>query len=131
MGKEKSKRYSKEFKEQILKECIETNNYNLVARKNNIPPTTVYTWIRKHKNESKLKNSNSRNSLEKEWAELHRITSIKKVEDIFQGQRIDLPEVPGVYAFWWVGNRQELLQTNRHIVLKGPSEQLVDVEFME
>lgn len=62
---------------------------------------------------------------------MHRVTSIRKVEDIFQGQRIDLPEAPGVYAFWWVGNRQELLQANRHIVLKGPSEQPVDVEFME
>ncbi len=62
---------------------------------------------------------------------MHRVASIRKVEDIFQGQRIDLPEVPGVYAFWWVGDRQELLQANRHIVLKGPSERPVDVEFME
>ena len=78
MGKEKSKNYSKELKEQILKECIETNNYNLVARKNNIPPTTVYTWIRKHKNESKIKNSKSRNSLEKELVDLKLENSILK-----------------------------------------------------
>ena len=46
MRKEKLKSYSKEFKEQMLKECIETNNYNAVARKNNIPPTTLYYWIK-------------------------------------------------------------------------------------
>lgn len=62
---------------------------------------------------------------------MHRVTSIRKVEDIFKGQRIDLPEISGVYAFWWTGDRQELLQANRHIVLKGPRELPVDVEFME
>ena len=78
MGKEKSKTYSKEFKEQILKECIETNNYNVVARKNNIPPTTVYTWIRKDKNESKIKNRKTQSSLEKELADLKLENSILK-----------------------------------------------------
>ena len=62
---------------------------------------------------------------------MHRVASIRNVKDIFHGQRIDLPEDPGVYAFWWTGNRQELLQANRHIVLKGPTEQPVDVEFID
>ena len=59
------------------------------------------------------------------------VNSIRNVEDIFQGQRVDLPEDPGVYAFWWTGDRPELLQANRHIVLKGPGERPVDVEFLD
>lgn len=62
---------------------------------------------------------------------MHRATSIRLVRDIFNGQRIELPEEPGVYAFWWLGEREMLLQANRHIVLKGPGEQPVDVQFME
>ncbi len=62
---------------------------------------------------------------------MHRVESIQKVKNIFNGQRINLPEEAGVYAFWWVGPRQELLQSNRHIILKGPAEKPVDVEFME
>jgi len=62
---------------------------------------------------------------------MHRIESIRNVVDIFQGQRINLPSDAGVYAFWWIGNRQELMQSNRHIVLKGPAEQPVDVQFMK
>ena len=62
---------------------------------------------------------------------MHRATSIRLIRDIFNSQRIDLPEEPGVYAFWWLGNRQKLLRANRHIVLKGPREQPVDVHFMD
>ena len=62
---------------------------------------------------------------------MHSASSIRKVEDIYQRNKIDLPEEAGVYAFWWVGDRAELLRANRHIVLKGLGEQPVDVEFME
>ncbi len=66
MGSKNSKSYSVEFKEQILKECLETNNYNLVARKHEVPVTTVYTWIRKNKNSSKIRSSKNIKKLEKE-----------------------------------------------------------------
>ena len=62
---------------------------------------------------------------------MHRATSIKLIRNIFKGQRIDLPNEPGVYAFWWLGDRQELMEANRHIVLKGPGEQPVDVQFID
>ena len=62
---------------------------------------------------------------------VHKIASIRNVEDIFQGQRIDIPEKPGVYAFWWTGDLKELLNANRHIVFKGPAGQPVDVEFID
>ncbi len=55
--------------------------------------------------------------------------SIKNIEDIFQNQRIKLPDKAGVYAFWWTGNRQELLESNRNIVLKGPGGNPVNVDF--
>ena len=46
-------RYSEEQKEQVVKECIETNNYAAVSSKHDIPVTTIYGWIRRHKNKQK------------------------------------------------------------------------------
>ena len=45
----KGKAYSDEFKEQVLKEANETGNMTLVARNNNVPTTTVYSWMKKGK----------------------------------------------------------------------------------
>jgi transposase-like protein len=41
--------YSKEFKEQILREIDETGDMTLVARNHNIPLSTVSTWVRRRK----------------------------------------------------------------------------------
>jgi transposase-like protein len=38
------KQYTDEFKEQILKECQETGNVALVARRHEISPNTIHTW---------------------------------------------------------------------------------------
>lgn len=57
--------------------------------------------------------------------------SIKKIGEILAKHKIDLPEEAGVYAFWWLGRKDELMAANRHIVLKGPSEKPVDVEFLD
>ncbi|MGE3345627.1 MAG: hypothetical protein AB7L71_19565 [Vicinamibacterales bacterium] len=62
---------------------------------------------------------------------MHTSQSIRRIDDIFRGARIDLPDLPGVYAFWWVGQKAELLAANRHIVLKGPSGRPVDVEYKD
>ncbi len=69
MEKSKTRSYSKKLKEQIIKECTETNNYNAVARKHNIPTTTVYTWIRKSKNKYRQKKDKTQKPLEKELAD--------------------------------------------------------------
>ena len=69
MSIEKSKSYTTEFKAQIIKECIETNNYAAVAKKHKIPATTVYTWFRRDKNKQKTDNRKSQRSLEKELAD--------------------------------------------------------------
>ena len=39
--------YSDEFKEQIVKECRETGNVNLVARRHEISPNTIHGWVKK------------------------------------------------------------------------------------
>jgi hypothetical protein len=43
---------------------------------------------------------------------MHTLASIRPVEEIFRGRVIDLPEEPGVYAFWWVGKKAQLLSAN-------------------
>ena len=62
---------------------------------------------------------------------MHTKGSIRSVGEIFKGRRIDLPEKPGVYAFWWIGDKARLMSANRHIVLKGPGEKPVDVEYRD
>ena len=39
-----SKRFSDEFKEQVLKECQETGNVALLVRRHGISSNTVHTW---------------------------------------------------------------------------------------
>lgn len=62
---------------------------------------------------------------------MHTRNNIRLVSEIFKKQAIDLPNSAGVYAFWWLGDKKELMGANRHIVLKGPKEQLVDVEYQD
>ncbi len=62
----KAKTYSNEFKEQIIKECMETNKYNVVAQKHSLPVTTVYTWIKRDKNKSKTQKAKGSKALEEE-----------------------------------------------------------------
>jgi hypothetical protein len=62
---------------------------------------------------------------------MHLRASIRSVQDIVANNRIALPEAPGVYAFWWIGERERLLSANRRIILKGPGEQPVEVEYRD
>lgn len=62
---------------------------------------------------------------------MHTVDSIRCIDQIFRGQTIELPEEPGVYAFWWVGQKDELMAANRHIVLQGPKGRPVDVEYRD
>lgn len=41
------KQYSVEFIEQVIKETQETNNVALVARRYEISPSTIHTWIKR------------------------------------------------------------------------------------
>jgi transposase-like protein len=51
----KHKRYSDEFKEQVIKECRQIGNTALVARRHDISYTTVYTWYSKAKKNGSVK----------------------------------------------------------------------------
>lgn len=62
---------------------------------------------------------------------MHTVLSIKRVSEVFSGTKINLPEKAGVYAFWWLGKKDELMKSNRHIVLKGPNQLPVDVEYKD
>ena len=61
---------------------------------------------------------------------MHLEESVVAVQSIWKREHI-LPTTPGVYAFWWIGDRAKLLQSNRHIILKGPRELPVNVEYRD
>ncbi len=61
-----SKSYSKEQKEQVVKECTETNNYAAVSNKHDIPVTTIYGWIKRHKSKQKKESRSNVKELEVE-----------------------------------------------------------------
>jgi len=62
---------------------------------------------------------------------MYKPESIRQINQIFVGRSIDLLERAGVYAFWWVAPRARLMAANRHIVLKGPGERPVNVEYQD
>ena len=70
MESKRAKSYPGEFKEQILKECMETNKYNVVAKKHNLPVTTVYTWIKRDKNKTRIQNTKGQKTLKKELTDV-------------------------------------------------------------
>jgi transposase-like protein len=51
----KTKQYSDELKEKIIKECQETGNIALVARRYEISPNTIHTWIKKYRERGTVK----------------------------------------------------------------------------
>jgi transposase-like protein len=48
------KRYSQEFKDQIVKESLEVGNAAIVARKNDLSANMVSRWVREHKNQNNI-----------------------------------------------------------------------------
>lgn len=87
----KGKAYSEDFKEQVLREVEDTGNVALVARNNNIPSTTINTWIRRRKGSimssssrgpksSSFNSSNYNKEIEKENDTLKKILGEKDLE---------------------------------------------------
>ena len=56
--------YTDAQKEQVLTEVKETGNVCLVARKNNIPVSTIHTWIRS-KSKTKITNIEDASTIKK------------------------------------------------------------------
>lgn len=46
--------YKPEFKNQVMKEAIDSNNVPAVAKKFNIPEGTIYGWVAKFRNKPQL-----------------------------------------------------------------------------
>ena len=51
----KKKQYGEELKELIIKECQETGNVALVARRHEMSPNTIYTWLSKYRKNGSVK----------------------------------------------------------------------------
>lgn len=49
-------KYTKQEKQQILEEVKNTKNIVVVAKKHNIPATTIHTWLHKIRHSSTVKN---------------------------------------------------------------------------
>lgn len=57
------KKFSEEFKEQVLKECREVGNIALVARRYEIAVTTIHSWIRRKKKNGKFSGTKTEKEL--------------------------------------------------------------------
>lgn len=71
----KNKQYSDEFKEMIIKECQETGNAALVARRHEISVNTVHTWVKKKRKNGSVKsmpkgNDHHNRAMEKQLKEV-------------------------------------------------------------
>ena len=63
-------KYSSEFKEQILKEVKETKNIIAVARKHDMPDSTIHTWLSKsHKSKPSSETFSEIKQLKKDLAD--------------------------------------------------------------
>lgn len=62
---------------------------------------------------------------------MHNRKSIQSIAQLTTARPSALPEEPGVYAFWWIGDRAALLASNRTVVLKGPNKVRVNVEYRD
>ena len=60
---------------------------------------------------------------------MHTLASISSISQLAAARPSMLPEAPGVYAFWWIGDRAELMASNRTVVLKGPNQVRVNVQY--
>ena len=64
-------KYKLELKEQILKEVKESKCVSFVAKKHNIPTTTIHTWLaREHKNKPSNESFNEMKKLRKELSDI-------------------------------------------------------------
>ncbi|RYD05545.1 hypothetical protein N752_09370 [Desulforamulus aquiferis] len=48
----KSKRYPKEFKDQVIKDALEINDVGQVAKRYEVHPKTLYRWISESKHKA-------------------------------------------------------------------------------
>ncbi len=50
-----NKHYNDEFKEQLIRECLETGNVAVVARRHEISSNTIHTWLKTKREKGSIK----------------------------------------------------------------------------
>lgn len=58
--------YTKEYRQKIAQEAIESNNAKATAEKYKLKPTTVYSWVKAYKNKDVTESKKSISQLKKE-----------------------------------------------------------------
>lgn len=78
----RGKTYTKELKEEILREVKEVGNVSLVARRHGISKSTIFTWIKESKNKDEIKIKPGRKALVEGDKELEsELTEVTKEND--------------------------------------------------
>ncbi|URZ00585.1 transposase [Clostridium felsineum] len=78
----RGKTYTKELKEEILREVQEVGNVSLVSRKHGVSKSTIFTWIKESKNKNEIKLKPGRKALVGGKKELEsEITEVTKEND--------------------------------------------------
>ena len=74
--------YTKELKEEILREVKEVGNVSLVARRHGIAKSTIFTWIKESENRDEIKVKPGRKTLIEGEKELkNELTEVTKEND--------------------------------------------------
>ena len=63
------KHYTKDFKDQVLREIEEVGNISLVCKRHGVTPSTVQNWLRKNRNKGKISEQKVARELEKKIKE--------------------------------------------------------------
>ncbi|SHI03824.1 transposase [Clostridium grantii] len=78
----KTTRYTKELKEEIIREVKEVGNVSLVSRRHGISKSIIFTWISKSKNKDEIKVKPGRKALIEGEKELEKeLTEITQQND--------------------------------------------------
>jgi hypothetical protein len=60
---------------------------------------------------------------------MSRKQAVHRVRDLFDRSKTGIPAEPGVYAFWWCGERAKILSGSLTLRLKGPKGNVVTVMY--
>ncbi|WP_139903953.1 transposase [Clostridium thermarum] len=78
----RGKTYTKELKEEILREVQEVGNVSLVSRRHGISKSTIFTWIRESEKRNEIKVKPGRKALVEGEKELeNELTEVTKQND--------------------------------------------------
>jgi transposase len=56
------RKFSAEFKQQVVRECLETGNISVVARRHDLRPNLVRKWVRQYRQNGGASSNKSKGS---------------------------------------------------------------------